>query len=128
MSRKIQDGSFKYFFTKIFVDWAVKSSYRKYQVEGLENIPQNASVIWAANHTNALMDPLVMLSTTKQQKVFVARADIFKKKSVIRILTFLKIMPKQRKRDPTNSKRKYSLESSQLGNRFILNMRRCFHM
>ena len=99
MSRKIQDGSFKYFFTKIFVDWAVKSSYRKYQVEGLENIPQSASVIWAANHTNALMDPLVMLSTTKQQKVFVARADIFKKKSVIRILTFLKIMPIYRIRD-----------------------------
>ena len=99
MSRKIQDGSFKYFFTKIFVDWAVKSSYRKYQVEGLENLPQNASVIWASNHTNALMDPLVMLSATKQQKVFVARADIFKKKSVIKILTFLKIMPIYRIRD-----------------------------
>ena len=99
MSRKIQDGSFKYFFTKIFVDWAVKSSYRKYQVEGLENIPQNSSVIWASNHTNALMDPLVLLSATKQQKVFVARADIFKKKSVIKILTFLKIMPIYRIRD-----------------------------
>lgn len=99
MSGKIQDGSFIYFFTKVFVDWAVKSSYRKYQVEGLENVPQNASVIWASNHTNALMDPLVMLSATKQQKVFVARADIFKKKPVIKILTFLKIMPIYRIRD-----------------------------
>ena len=99
MSGKIQDRSFIYFFTKVFVDWAVKSSYRKYQVEGLENVPQNASVIWASNHTNALMDPLVMLSATKQQKVFVARADIFKKKPVIKILTFLKIMPIYRIRD-----------------------------
>ena len=99
MGKKIQDGGIRYFFTKFFVDWAVRTSYRKFQVEGLENIPKDGSVIWAANHTNALMDPLVMLASTPEQKVYVARADIFKKKAAVKWLRFLKIMPIYRIRD-----------------------------
>lgn len=99
MKRKIQDGGRRYFFIKFFVDWAVRTSYRRFQVEGLENLPKDGSVIWAANHTNALMDPLVMLAATPQQKVYVARADIFKKKSAVKWLNFLKIMPIYRIRD-----------------------------
>ena len=79
MRKHIQDRDPNYTFLKIFVDWSVKSSYRKYQVEGVENIPSDGSVIWGANHTNALMDPMVLLSSTRIRKVFVARADIFKK-------------------------------------------------
>ena len=103
MSRKIQDGNFKYFFLKIFVDMMLKRSYRKFQIEGSENIPKNSSVIWATNHTNALMDALVILSLTKGQKVFVARADIFKKPFVIKLLTFFKLMPIYRIRDGIES-------------------------
>ncbi|MBO4268513.1 MAG: 1-acyl-sn-glycerol-3-phosphate acyltransferase [Bacteroidaceae bacterium] len=99
MKEKIQDGNFRYFFLKVFVDWAVKSSYRKYQVEGLVNIPSHGYTIWASNHTNALMDALVLLSSTRKQKVFMARADIFRKKSAVKWLTFLKVMPIYRIRD-----------------------------
>ena len=106
MKRKIQDGGRRYFFTKFFVDWAVRTSYRKFQVEGLENIPKEGSVIWAANHTNALMDPLVMLAATPEQKVYVARADIFKKKSAVKWLHFLKIMPIYRIRDGIDAVKK----------------------
>ena len=93
MSRKIQDGHFKYFLIKPFVDFFLRQSYRKYQVEGLENLPKNRSVIWASNHTNALMDALVFLASTKQQKVFLGRADIFKKGLVMRLLAFIKMIP-----------------------------------
>ena len=80
MKEHIQDPDWFYTFLRHFVDWSVRSSYRKYQVEGIENLPEEGSiVIWASNHTNALMDPMVMLPTTKIRKVFVARADIFKK-------------------------------------------------
>lgn len=99
MKKKIQDKDSFYEFLKIFVDWSVRSSFRIYQVEGRENIPLDGSVIWAANHTNALMDPMVLLSATKESKVFVARADVFKKKWVIKVLTFLKVMPIFRIRD-----------------------------
>ena len=99
MRQHIQDKDWFYTFLKVFVDWSVTSSYRKYQVEGLENIPTDGSVIWASNHTNALMDPMVMLSSTRGRKVFVARADIFKKKWAIKALTFLRVMPIYRIRD-----------------------------
>lgn len=99
MRKRIHDNDRLYTFLKIFVDWSVRSSYTKYQVEGLENIPQDGSVIWAANHTNALMDPMVLLSSTKCAKVFVARADIFKKPWAKKALTFLRVMPIFRIRD-----------------------------
>lgn len=99
MRQHIQDKDWFYTFLKVFVDWSVKSSYRKYQVEGLENIPGDGSVIWASNHTNALMDPMVMLSSTRGRKVFVARADIFKKNWARKALSFLRVMPIYRIRD-----------------------------
>lgn len=103
MREHIQDKDWFYSFLKVFVDWSVISSYRKYQVEGQENIPSDGSVIWASNHTNALMDPMVLLSTSRGRKVFVARADIFKKKWAIKALTFLRVMPIYRIRDGINA-------------------------
>jgi len=119
MSKHIQDKSRFYSFLKIFVDWSVKSSYRKYQVEGIENLPKDGYSIWAANHTNALMDPMVMLSTSKQPKVFVARADIFKKKNVVKILSFLKVMPIYRIRDGIEAV-KHNNESIEVATNVIL--------
>ena len=119
MSKHIQDSRRFYSFLKIFVDWSVKSSYRKYQVEGIENLPKDGYSIWAANHTNALMDPMVMLSTSKQPKVFVARADIFKKKNVVKILSFLKVMPIYRIRDGIEAV-KHNNESIEIATNVIL--------
>ena len=99
MRQHIQDRDSFYTFLKYFVDWSVISSYRKYQIEGWENIPKDGYVIWGANHTNALMDPMVLLSTSTQRKVFVARADIFKKSWARKALTFLRVMPIYRIRD-----------------------------
>lgn len=103
MRQHIQDSDPLYTFLKHFVDWSVRSSYRKYQVEGLENIPRDGYVIWASNHTNALMDPMVMLSSTPGRKVFVARADIFRKGWAVKALSFLRVMPIYRIRDGINA-------------------------
>lgn len=104
MKQHIQDPDWFYTFLRHFVDWSVRSSYRKYQVEGIENLPEGGSiVIWASNHTNALMDPMVMLPSTKIRKVFVARADIFKKNWARKALYFLRVMPIYRIRDGINA-------------------------
>jgi 1-acyl-sn-glycerol-3-phosphate acyltransferase len=73
---------------------------------GTENIPQNGAVIYAPNHTNALMDALVILAMDRQPKVFVARADIFKNKTLAKIFRFLKILPIMRMRDGIDEVRK----------------------
>ena len=49
------------------------------------------------------MDPMVMLPANKIRKVFVARADIFKKNWAKRALYFLRVMPIYRIRDGINA-------------------------
>ena len=89
-----------------YVDWSLLQAYREHEIIGLENIPDNASIILAPNHTNALMDALVILSMNKPYKVFVARADMFKVRLFAKILTFLKIMPIMRIRDGVDEVKK----------------------
>lgn len=97
--KKIQDFNFFYWFLRYYVDFSLKLSYRKIIYVGKENIPQDGAIIYAPNHTNALMDALIVLALDRKPKVFVARADIFKNKTLAKIFTFLKIMPIMRQRD-----------------------------
>lgn len=97
--KKIQDYDPLYSFLRHYVDFALKLSYRTIRYVGRERVPTDGAVIYAPNHTNALMDALVILAMDAKAKVFVARADIFKNPTFARILTFLKIMPIMRMRD-----------------------------
>jgi len=73
--------------------------YKKIIIKGKENVPKNSPVIFAPNHQNALMDPLAILFTSGKTIMFLARADIFKKKFVASILRGLNILPVYRLRD-----------------------------
>jgi len=83
--------------------WHNNVFYRKVIVLGRENINPDHPVIFAPNHQNALMDALAVLFTNNGQNVFLARADIFKRKSIAAILYFLKILPVYRIRDGFSS-------------------------
>ena len=97
--KKIQDYDLMYDILRNYVDFALKLSYRNVRYVGRERIPQDGAVIYAPNHTNALMDALVILAMDRRAKVFVARADIFRKPILAKIFNFLKIMPIMRIRD-----------------------------
>lgn len=73
--------------------------YRRVTVLGLERIPTDKAVIFAANHQNALMDALAILFAANRPVVFLARADIFKKKWIARLLYFARILPVYRMHD-----------------------------
>jgi 1-acyl-sn-glycerol-3-phosphate acyltransferase len=73
--------------------------YRKIEIINKHNIPRNQPIIIAPNHQNALMDAMVLVCNLPYQNVFLARADIFKGKRMIRFLTFANIMPIYRMRD-----------------------------
>ena len=79
--------------------WHNNVFYRKVIVLGRENINHDDHLIFAPNHQNALMDALAVLFTTKGQMVFLARADIFRKKFIASLLYFIKILPVYRIRD-----------------------------
>ncbi|MGC1390213.1 MAG: 1-acyl-sn-glycerol-3-phosphate acyltransferase [Bacteroidales bacterium] len=83
--------------------WHNNIFYRKVIVMGRENIKPDDHLIFAPNHQNALMDALAVLFTHKGQPIFLARADIFKRKTIASILYFLKILPVYRIRDGFSS-------------------------
>ena len=87
-----------YSFLRPYVDWCTEKSYRYLRYRGTD-LPSDGAVILAPNHTNTLMDALVILDGRKDATAFGARADIFRKPTVARILHFLRILPMVRERD-----------------------------
>ena len=81
------------------VDFFFLNYYRKVEARNSKVLVNDQPIIIAPNHQNALMDALAILSNDKGQPVFLARADIFKKKTIASILHFLNIMPVYRIRD-----------------------------
>lgn len=104
--KKIQDYNFWYDVLRYYVDFVLKLSYRNIHYVGRERIPRDGAIIYAPNHTNALMDAMVILAMDHSAKVFVARADIFRKPVLAKIFKFLKIMPIMRIRDGFDEVRK----------------------
>ena len=96
---KIQDDNKLYSFLRPYVDYHVRKAFRRYKVVGYDKIPKNAACIFAANHTNTLMDALVLLCMNHEKKVFIARGDMFKKPAIAKIMFFLRILPIYRIRD-----------------------------
>ena len=97
--KKIYEDDPWYSLLRRVTDIWIRGSFKRIRYVGLENIPKDGAVIFAPNHCDALMDPLAVLAMNHDKKVFVARADIFKKPALEKILTFFKIMPIHRVRD-----------------------------
>lgn len=96
----IEEYSFGYSILKFLVSfWHNFVFYRKVIVLGRNNVDPDSHKIFAPNHQNALMDALAVLCTTKGQPIFLARSDIFRKKSMARILHYFKMLPVYRMRD-----------------------------
>lgn len=105
--RKVWEYDFGYAFFRPYIQWAVRNSYSRMTVKGLENVPdpKDASVIITPNHCNTMMDSLVVLRSLKEPVAYVARADIFKKPFFAHILNNLRILPIYRSRDGGNSQK-----------------------
>lgn len=86
-------------FTKFWSDLSTRTSYFRSETVGLEKIPQNSIVIFAPNHCNTLIDALNILRMRKGPTVYGARADLFNKAALAKVLRFLKIVPLVRVRD-----------------------------
>jgi 1-acyl-sn-glycerol-3-phosphate acyltransferase len=84
---------------RTYVRFAFWLTHKRIVVTGRENIPDNKPIIFAANHQNALMDPLALVCTNPLQTLWLARADIFKSKAARPILKFMKMIPIYRIRD-----------------------------
>jgi 1-acyl-sn-glycerol-3-phosphate acyltransferase len=95
--RKIWERDRLYSLLRQYVDRCTRYSYSRLTVQGA--IPEEQAVLICPNHTNTLMDALVILQSRHAPTVFGARADIFNQPTVGKILRFLKILPMVRRRD-----------------------------
>ena len=102
-SDEIHKWSFCYSLLRFYVKCVFRLYYKEITVLGRENIPTTAPVIFSVNHQNGLMDAIAVVCTVPQQPVFLARADLFRRPLLRRLLTFLKIMPAYRIRDGYNN-------------------------
>ncbi len=97
--KTIHHWSAGYELVRFIVEFFFRAFYRKFESRNKGNVPKNVPVILAPNHQNALMDALAILMTLHGQPVFLARADMFRKKVFAKILHFFNIMPVFRMRD-----------------------------
>ncbi len=88
---------------RYYVSFVFKLFYKRVQSIGNKNIPHGKPIIFAANHQNALMDPLAIIFTNPQQSVFLTRADIFNNPILLKIFTSFKMLPVYRIRDGADS-------------------------
>lgn len=107
---KIWEHNGLYAFLLPYVKAAIRLSFRRFRVTGIEpgesslprsiaSLPDDAPVIYVSNHRATLTDALVILYASPRTVGFGARADIFRKPRVAAILRWLKILPVARMRD-----------------------------
>jgi 1-acyl-sn-glycerol-3-phosphate acyltransferase len=97
-----------YYFLKGMIRLLLRLFYRKVQVHGYdEHVKPGAPVIWAANHQNAFIDALNVVTTTRRdrQPHFMTRADIFTG-IADKLMRWIKMLPIYRQRDGADFKEK----------------------
>ncbi|MCG7897728.1 MAG: 1-acyl-sn-glycerol-3-phosphate acyltransferase [Candidatus Thiodiazotropha lotti] len=83
-----------------FCRWVVKIFYRRFEVSGLENLPENQGIVLCANHVNALADPLVLQAATKKAIRPLARSGLFDNPLLRPVLQHIGAVPIYRRADP----------------------------
>ncbi|MBE0649854.1 MAG: 1-acyl-sn-glycerol-3-phosphate acyltransferase [Bacteroidales bacterium] len=105
--KNIEKFSYRFYLLKFYVKfWHDKIFYKRVTYVNRQKVPRNEHLIFTANHQNALMDALAIEFSLRNQFVFVARSDIFKRKFIAGLLYFLKILPVYRIRDGYDSLKK----------------------
>lgn len=66
---------------------------QKTTILGTENIPKDGAVVFLANHTNGLIDPLLIASNIKRKTHFLVRASVFKNPKIATFFDWMGMMP-----------------------------------
>jgi len=92
-----------YQLVKIYISLGLYFFYKKIVVRGVNNIPKKGAVLFVSNHKNALIDPLLIATTSPRDIHFLTRASAFKIGVVKWILSTVNMLPIYRLRDGKES-------------------------
>lgn len=84
---------------RFWVKLAIKLFYRRIEIHGFDQFPEDGPVLLAPNHQNAFMDALIPAVFAPRPIHFLVRSDVFKKGFVKWFLNSLNMMPVYRQRD-----------------------------
>jgi glycerol-3-phosphate O-acyltransferase/dihydroxyacetone phosphate acyltransferase len=73
--------------------------FRQIEVVGLENIPASGPVLFAGNHPNSLIDPILIITTCGRKVHFAAKDTLFKGRLMRAVLGALGAVPIKRRDD-----------------------------
>jgi len=78
---------------------ATRVFFRQIEVVGLEHVPTDRAVIFAGNHPNSLIDPVLIITTCGRKVHFAAKDTLFKGRVMRAILGGLGAVPIKRRDD-----------------------------
>jgi 1-acyl-sn-glycerol-3-phosphate acyltransferase len=84
---------------KVYVKIGLFFTHKQIKVYGKENIPKNGPILFIGNHRNALIDAILIPTTTNRNIHFLTRASAFKNKTIESFLRALNMIPVYRLRD-----------------------------
>ena len=88
-----------YNIVKIYIRTGLFFFFKKIIVNDEDNIPKKGAVLLVSNHKNALLDPLLIATTTERNIHFLTRASAFKIRLVRWLLSTVNMLPIYRMRD-----------------------------
>ncbi|QSE98227.1 lysophospholipid acyltransferase family protein [Fulvivirga lutea] len=84
---------------KAYITLGLNTFFKKLKVFNQENIPDSGPILFVANHQNALIDALLIVTHNRRKTYFLTRADAFKSNLAKPFLKSLKMLPVYRMRD-----------------------------
>ena len=73
--------------------------FRQIEVVGLEHVPATGPVLFAGNHPNSLIDPILIITTCRRKVHFAAKDALFKGRLMRAVLRGLGAVPIKRRDD-----------------------------
>ena len=73
--------------------------FRQIEVVGLEHVPKDGPVLFAGNHPNSLIDPILIITTCGRKVHFAAKDALFKGRIMRAVLRGLGAVPIKRRDD-----------------------------
>ncbi|HMG20512.1 MAG TPA: lysophospholipid acyltransferase family protein [Kofleriaceae bacterium] len=89
-----------------FLRLVTRVFFRQIEVVGLENIPATGGVLFAGNHPNSLIDPILIITSCGRRVHFAAKAALFKGRLMRAVLRGLGAVPIQRRDDHDGAPRR----------------------
>ena len=86
-----------------FLRWLLRAAmrvfFRQIEVVGLEHVPEDGPVIFAGNHPNSLIDPILIITTCGRKVHFAAKDTLFRGRVLRALLRGLGAVPLKRRED-----------------------------